>query len=64
MKKKVSLVLSLAFLAAGFAGCTAFPPTAESPGMILRAWWRDLSDIQKDIDRHFLNYDYDDPFNE
>ena len=64
MKKKVALILALSFAAAGVAGCTAFPPTAENPGSIFRAWWRDLSDIQKDIDRHFFNYDYDDPFNE
>jgi len=64
MKRKLALVLVLASAAAGVAGCTVFPPTAESPGMILRAWWRDLGDIQKSIDKHFLNYDYDDPFNE
>ena len=64
MKRKLALVLVLASVATGVAGCTIFPPTAESPGMVLRAWWRDLSDIQKTIDKHFLNYDYDDPFNE
>jgi hypothetical protein len=64
MKRKLALVLVLASAAAGVAGCTVFPPTAESPGMVLRAWWRDLGDIQKTIDKHFLNYDYDDPFNE
>jgi hypothetical protein len=72
MKKKVALFLALCIASAGFAGCTTFPPTSDSwvpvfnsnGGDIWRSWMADLSNIQKFTDKHFLNYDYDDPFNE
>jgi hypothetical protein len=72
MKKKVALFLALCVGSAAFAGCTSFPPTSDSwvpvfnhnGGDVWRAWMGDLSDLQKFTDKYFLNYDYDDPFNE
>jgi hypothetical protein len=64
MKKKVALLLALCAVPAAVAGCTCFPPTSESPGAVWRAWWRDVGEMQKFTDKYFLNYDYDDPFNE
>jgi hypothetical protein len=69
--KKVSLFLALCVAAAGFGGCTTLPPTSggvpvfNSTGAeIWRSWMGTLSDMQKFTDKYFLNYDYDDPFNE
>jgi hypothetical protein len=64
MKKKAVLFLALCVGAAGLAGCTLFPPTSENVGSIWRSWMGDLSEMQKFTDKYFLNYDYDDPFNE
>jgi hypothetical protein len=64
MKKKVALFLAMFVAATAFAGCTIFPPTGESAGAVLRAWWRDLGEMQQLTDKYFFNYDYDDPFNE
>ena len=63
MKKKVALI-GLLLASAAFGGCTVFPTTMEEPGSILRSWGRDLSDLQIAIDKHFLNYDYYDWFND
>lgn len=69
--KKVALVLVMCVGAAGLAGCTSLPPTGhgfpvfnKQGADILRAWWHDVGDMQKFTDKHLLNYDYDDPFNE
>ena len=71
MKKKVALFLALCVGSAGFAGCTSLPPTADGipvfnkdGAAIWRSWMGDLSGMQKFTDKYFLNYDYDDPFNE
>ncbi len=72
MKKKVALFLALCVGSAGLAGCTSIKPTAHSwvpifnrdGGDVWRSWMGDLSDMQKFTDKYFLNYDYDDPFNE
>jgi hypothetical protein len=64
MKRKVALLLAVCVAAAGFSGCTVFPPTSENAGAVLRSWWRDIGEMQKFTDKYLLNYDYDDPFNE
>ena len=71
MKKKVALLLTLCVGAAAFAGCTSLPPSAhgipvvnQEGATILRSWRRDVGDMQKFTDKYFLNYDYDDPYNE
>jgi len=64
MKKKVALFLALFVGSAAIGGCTLLPPTSESPKAIWRSWVKDIGEMQKFTDKHFLNYDYDDPFNE
>ena len=71
MKKKVALLLTLCVASAAFAGCTSLPPTAhgmpvfnQEGATTWRSWMGSVSDMQKFTDKYFLNYDYDDPFNE
>ena len=64
MKKKVALILAVFVGSASLASCTTLPPTSESPKAIWRSWVKDIGDMQKFTDKYFLNYDYDDPFNE
>jgi hypothetical protein len=64
MKKKVALFLALFVGSAAIGGCTILPPTMESPKAVWRSWVKDIGEMQKFTDKHFLNYDYDDPFNE
>ena len=71
MKKKVALLLTLCVGAAAFAGCSSIWPS--TPGIpvvnhegatVWRSWMKDVGGIQKFTDKYFLNYDYDDPYNE
>ncbi|MEQ8764425.1 MAG: hypothetical protein RL885_10895 [Planctomycetota bacterium] len=62
MRRKALLTLALFGLVA-LAGCTStIEFWRDNTNDKLKVWRRDLHQIHKSLDYHFLNHDWDDPY--
>ncbi|MCI0342199.1 MAG: hypothetical protein L0216_13820 [Planctomycetales bacterium] len=62
MKKRILSLLAFAVLASvGASGCSLWD--WKHNWRHIKSFFRDMHELHVEIDRHFLNYDEDDPYN-
>lgn len=58
MRRKLGLLTALLLVIGVCGGCSFFESRVE----MLNSWYRDLRHINESVDRHLLNYDWEDPY--
>ena len=61
MLKKLAIAVLLGGFLAGLGGCSLFDWGHN--WRHIKSFFRDMHELHKEIDRHFLNYDEDNPHN-